>query len=496
MRTFWNIKAFGRNFGLFAISAIIFLLSSSTLWSNSDLPFLYSHSIKSEFPAGFRIIATASSNKSDIDSIAIRLRIGQQIRGAYDYLETDGKKGLQVTGELFWRTDTASRYIPPGTIITYNFEIETVSGDRVETEQQSFVYFDARFIDDEGISRWEEVSGLNVSVAYKGPVKKRAQEVLRVINETLEKMRPVMGDAALEDPIRVTMYNNRKEMLEALPPKSPSISRELITEGQAFTDFGTLLVLGGGRLALGTASHEVMHIIVHRAGDSIFRRVPAWLDEGLAEYANVDPGFAYAIALEFAVETDRLLPHVYMPAMPGNSEDVIIFYGQSQSIVRFMIDMFGPEMMNKLMQEFKKGTNIDQALINVYGFDRPSLDNAWRAAIGAKPLERGRTTWTRPTPVPQNVPLMYSLTPQPKSELVSSKKSNDTNVNEIDKTSAGETTTVKTNASDTETASSSELPTPNGQSGSCSAQLGSSTDLGMMGLLVGIVLLSTRRRRR
>ena len=493
MRIFFDIKLFARNFGLLTISAIIFLLSSSTIWSDTDLPFLDSHSIKSEFPAGFRIMATAISNKSDIDSIAIRLRIGQQIRGAYDYLETDVQKGKQVTGELFWRTDTGSRYIPPGTIITYNFEIETVSGDRVETEQQSFIYFDARFVDDKGISRWEEVSDLNVTVAYKGPVKKRAEDVLRVINETLEKMRPVMGDAALEDPIRVTMYNNRKEMLEALPPKSPSISRELITEGQAFIEFGTLLVLGGGRLALGTASHEVMHIIVHRAGDSIFRRVPAWLDEGLAEYANVDPGFAYAIALEFAIETDRLLPHVYMPAMPGNSEDVIIFYGQSQSIVQFMIDMYGTEMMRKLMQEFKKGTNIDQSLINVYGFDRASLDNAWRAAIGAKPLERGRSSIARPTPVPQNVPLMYSLTPQAKSELISSKTSN---VTEMDKDSAKETTTVTINDAKTETASSSELPTPNGQSGSCSAQLGSGADLGMVGLLVGIVLLNTRKRKR
>ena len=96
MRIFFDIKLFARNFGLLTISAIIFFLSSSAIWSDTDLPFLDSHSIKSEFPAGFRIMATASSNKSDIDSIAIRLRIGQQIRGAYDYLETDVQKGKQV----------------------------------------------------------------------------------------------------------------------------------------------------------------------------------------------------------------------------------------------------------------------------------------------------------------------------------------------------------------------------------------------------------------
>ncbi len=74
------------------------------------------------------------------------------------------------------------------------------------------------------------------------------------IRQTLEIVGPVLG-ADTTEPIRVTMYNNIKEMLEALPPGSSTIRRELITEGQAFTSVGTLLVLGSGGLAEGTASH-------------------------------------------------------------------------------------------------------------------------------------------------------------------------------------------------------------------------------------------------
>ena len=102
-----------------------------------------------------------------------------------------------------------------------------------------------------------------------------------------------------------------------------------------------------------------MHIITHRVGDSVFRRVPAWLAEGLSEFANVDPGFSYDIALDFAIETDRLLPHVYMPGLPGDSEDVIIFYGQSRSIVRMMISQFGPDRMKAFMASLKSGNNVD-----------------------------------------------------------------------------------------------------------------------------------------
>ncbi|MDA1347653.1 MAG: peptidase MA family metallohydrolase [Chloroflexi bacterium] len=371
---------------------------------------IVSSSVTSEFPEGFRIKAEVKA-ENEIESIAVRLRIGQQTRGAYEYL--DFEKGTIVNSELFWRTSTSARYVPPGTIITYNFEVEDTEGTRVDTEPEQFIYYDARF-------DWEEVSGGPVSVAYHGPVMSRAETVLEAILDTLEVMGPILG-AGTEDPIRVTMYNNVKEMLEALPPGSTTIRRELITEGQAFTQVGTLLTLGGGRLARGTASHEVTHILTHRAGDSIFGNVPSWLDEGLAEYGNVEPGFSYDIALDFAINTDRLLPITSMPVLPGDPEEVIIFYGQARSLVQYMIFRWGPEAMRELLAVLKSGTNMDDALTQVYGGDRLALENDWRAAIGAPeyiPPERGSA---RPTAIPRKEILPFSLTPQPQAETVGSK---------------------------------------------------------------------------
>ncbi len=478
------------------------LLPIGAVSAEGDLPVLEWHSISSEFPEGFRVQARASSEKQDVTAIAIRLRIGQQVREVYNYLEEDEEAVQQDGGqafELFWNTNSSQKYIPPGTIITYNFEVEDSAGNRLETEPQPFIYYDARFVDDEGNSTWEEVSAGTVTVAYKGPVKSRADNILSVINETLEKMRPVMGDSALKEPIRVTMYNNTKEMLEALPNRSASIGRELITEGQAFTDLGTLLVLGGGRLALGTASHEVMHIITHRAGDSIRRRVPAWLDEGLSEYANVDPGYSYDIALEFAVETDRLLPHVYMPAMPGNSEDMIIFYGQSRSIVRMMIEVFGPEKMKQFMAELKEGTDVDDALMTVYGLGRADLDSAWRRAIGAEELDRGRGARARPTAAPRAALPIYSLTPQAQAEVVGAQADPPTPTPTPMPTPAPEPTQVAMPAPVEEDTPVAEQPRETGASGGCLAPAPGApvrTDLAAMGLLVGLAGLAFRRRRK
>jgi len=499
-------------------AALVLLAGAVWMWPASTAraagPVLQWHEIVSEFPDGFRVKARATSD-SAITSIQLRLRIGQQVTHAYDYL--DYSPGKLAEGELFWRTNTGSRYIAPGTIIRYTFEIEDSAGQSLTTKLQEFVYFDARFVDDEGNSRWQELSDGAVTVAYKGPVKKRAEEVLRTITETLDKMIPIMGPESVEEPIRVTMYNNVKEMLEALPPKSAAISRELITEGQAFVEYGTLLVLGGGRLALGTASHEVMHIITHRVGASVIRRVPSWLSEGLSEFANVDPGYAYDIALDFAIETDRLLPHVYMPVMPGDPENVIIFYGQAKSIVRMMIGVFGPEKMRQFMANLKTGKNMDDSLIDVYGVDRAGLDAMWRTSIGAEVLDVTSRRAVRPTAVPQRVPLLYSLTPQAQSEVVGDQAAEPTptptSTPEPEPTPTPIPTptpdptaspvpeaavAAPTEAAPTTAPASQSEPQQTGSGGSaCNPSPGGGpTDLGFLALFVGLAGLGLRRKRR
>ena len=390
-------------------AAALALASFAVASADEDAIEIASAAVASEFPDGMRFSVGARGD-SDINQIAVRLRVGERTRGVYEYFEFDAAP--TVDAELFWRTNSRGRYIPPGTIITYNFEITDSDGNRRDTEPAEFIYYDARF-------DWEEVSEGPVAVAYHGPVKRRAEIILEAIVETLDFMGPLLG-ADTTAPIRVTMYNNVKEMLEALPPGSTTHRRELITEGQAFTDIGTLLTLGGGRGASGTASHEATHILTHRAGDSVARRVPAWLDEGLAEYGNISPSFSYDIALEFAIGTDRVLPITSMPVLPGEPEDVIIFYGQASSLIQYMIDGYGAAAMGELMAALKAGTRVDDAIEDIYGVSRIELENLWRDAIGAPAYIPPERDAAKPTPIARSTIQLYSLTPQAGSETVGS----------------------------------------------------------------------------
>ena len=369
----------------------------------------------SEFPLGMRFKLEAEGDH-EIVEVAVRFRIGQQARGEYNYLEFESAR--LIDSELLFRTNTGQRYVPPGAIINYNFEILDSEGNELATERQEFIYHDARF-------EWEEVSEGPVTVAYHGPVKSRAELVLAAAIETINTMGALLG-ADTEEPVRLTIYNNVAEMLDALPPNSATIRRELITEGQAFVDIGVVLVLAGGRRIRGTTSHELTHVITHRAGDSVYRDVPSWLNEGLSELGNVEPGTSYDSALLFALRNDRLLPITSMNGLPGKPDDVIIFYGQARDIVGFMVEEFGANRMKELMATLKSGTNMDDSIEEVYGVTRIELENMWRDTLGAPHISAPDSSMSLPTPLPAPVLVPYSFdsaqisgpTPEPQAEPI------------------------------------------------------------------------------
>ena len=387
---------------LLAVSLALSVLAAQT-WaqtSGGDIETLSSE-VTSEFQEGIRFEVDVRST-ADIEEIAVRFRIGQRDIAAYEYLEPEeSESGEGLKASAFYRTNTASRYIAPGTIITYSFEITDVEGNRLDTSEFEYIYHDDRY-------EWDEITNGIVTVSYHGPVSFRARDVLDATVQTLEVMGPLLG-AGVDEPIRITMYNNWTEMRPALPPASETSRRELITEGQAHSAEGVLLVLGGAARASGVASHEVTHILVHRAGEGTLGRVPSWLNEGLAEFGNIQPGESYDRALSYAIRTNNLLPITGMESQPGTPEDVIIFYGQARSIVNFMVREYGVEKMRELMATIKSGRNYRNAIPMVYGVTPLELENQWRESLGVEHRNLPDPESALPTPLPTAALTLMSI---------------------------------------------------------------------------------------
>ncbi len=333
--------------------------------------------VESQFPDGVKFSITAASSE-EIDEIRVFFKkVGNT--GLSAYRNVDFEPGKVVTGQSTLESGGGAEYFPPGTLISFSFEIRDKGGSVFRTENRDYVYTDGRF-------EWLSVNSGLITVYYYGEyVEERAETILEAADEAMTKMLPVLGIAPTE-PLRIVSYNNYRHMSSALPFRSQAVREQLQTQGMAFSTERVLLVHGFDATVKGTVSHEFTHLLVAEAAGRAYAQVPAWLNEGLAEYGNIDPTDNYDGALRYGIFTRRLKPLWYQDTFSGTPDDIIIAYGQGRSVVNYMIGQYGKEKMVELFQVLRSTLNIDSALQQVYGFDQYGLDTEWREAIGIDPL--------------------------------------------------------------------------------------------------------------
>jgi hypothetical protein len=69
------------------------------------------------------------------------------------------------------------------------------------------------------------------------------------------------------------------------------------------------------------------------------------------------------------------------------ADRVSLYYGQSWSLVNFLLETYGDQKFGDLFAAFAEGLNDDDALMRVYGLDQDGLENAWRESVGLPPRQ-------------------------------------------------------------------------------------------------------------
>ena len=356
--------------------ALLFHLAAGTAQAQQDGEIqLLAHRVESRFPDSVHFFVEAAG-PDEISDIRVYLKtIGQVSRSAYRQVEFE--PGTSVSGEAELLSG-GSNYFPPGTRMAYSFEIRDTAGRLLRTEEQIFVYLDTRF-------GWLTLTDGLITVYYNNPLaQSRAQHVLETAAATLEHMGPVLGIDP-EEPLHIVTYHNYRDMVGALPFRSQATREQLITAGMAFSEERVLLVYSGGQGVTGTTAHEFVHLLVADATGRANAIVPAWLNEGLAEYGDFSADQDRDYYLQRAIQRGELRPLWQQGAFSGTPEDILVGYAQGLSVVTFMIENYGAAPIADLMQALRRTLDIDAALLEVYGFDQYGLDALWRQSLGLPP---------------------------------------------------------------------------------------------------------------
>jgi hypothetical protein len=351
------------------LAALVTALVSTTAAAGQPSIEVRDSSARNEFPNGlvFTLDVAADASFDDI-------RLFYQV--APDGVRTTAVpdcSGSTVVGCTFGLAATRRNVLIPGAEVTYFWRL-TAGEVTEETPPQLVVYEDSRF-------EWRTLNDGNLTVWHHGS-EDEARGILGAGRDSLDEISELL-ETSVGFPVKIFYYASAEEMRPAILAED----REgVVTLGEvAYSD--TAMVSADSNPAE-IARHEIAHIVVRQALEGPFD-IPAWLNEGTAVFAQTRPLEGQRSALERAIESGQVLSVRSLSSASSGSLGgrVFLFYGQSWSLVQFLVDTHGQERFAELFRTFNEGASTGEALEQVYGFNQDGLENAWRDSVGLPPRE-------------------------------------------------------------------------------------------------------------
>jgi len=359
------------------------------------------------FPNTATFSATLSADAS-ITSVTLeygneQLTCGDVVAKAYPQITP----GTTVQAEWTWDM-RQSGSLPPGTQIWWRWLYTDVTGAQFVGETQT-----ATWLDD--VHDWQTITSGDLRLHWYGNDKAFAQTMLDAGLEGLRRNKEQAG-LGTDAPIDLYVYPNYEDMKDAI------LYEPSWTGGMAFPEHNIFIMgisASDSTWDQNTVIHELTHILIGHFTFSCIGSVPTWLNEGLAMFSEGKLDSSMQSQLDQAIRDDTVLT---VRSLNGGfselSDKANLSYGQSQSIVSFLIEKYGQEKLTQLLIALRDAKPIDDALLEVYGFDTDGLEDAWRQSVGAAPRAVSAQPTSQPTPtfVPTYVPVSgapLAVTPTP-----------------------------------------------------------------------------------
>lgn len=279
------------------------------------------------------------------------------------------ESSTSVSTSCTWDMRRAS--LPPGASITYWWRVRDASGATVETVPNTVRFDDDRY-------EWQQVESEDVTLYWYYGDTEFANELLGVCDQAIEALAVDIG-ARVDRRIIVYLYQSAADLRQAM------VYPQEWTGGVAFTDYGIVAIgLGPGDMEWGIRAlrHELAHLVVHTLTFGPYGGLPTWLDEGLAMHSEGEPASSFVAVLRQAVLDDSLISlRTLNGPFSSDTQKAYLSYAESLSVVRYLLDAYGPEPMSELLALLTNGETVDSALRQSYGLGLGDIESAWKVAV-------------------------------------------------------------------------------------------------------------------
>lgn len=361
------------------------LLSALLIWLSVVMIFpasvhaqeitILSSSVKIDFPLSIVFNLSAQSADNIVDA---RLNYVVEQRHYVDLI-SEGYVAVtpatSVDAQWVWDMRQTGG-LPPGSVIQYWWTIKGADGSVTETVPTNLEFNDNRYT-------WRNLQQGQATIYWYQGDDNFAQQLMDSTQQALASLEQNTG-AKLSQPIKLYIYGDSRDLQGAL------VYPQDWTGGVAFPG-QDIVVIGISPAMLNwgikAITHELTHLVINQVTFNPYNGLPTWLDEGLAMYNEgpLDPEFTQPLGI--AINQNKLIS-VRSLASPFSaySDQSILSYAESYSIVSFLISRYGEARMFDLLNTFHGGSAYDAALEKVYGFDMEGLNNVWQNSLRKMPV--------------------------------------------------------------------------------------------------------------
>jgi hypothetical protein len=329
--------------------------------------------VSNNYPEKVTFEVEAATTAGDVTSVELQLTL----LGDTTTLSVPAEftPGAAVHASVEW--ETRLQQVPPGAAAEFAWKVRDSAGNVLTSDPFSIDVEDSRF-------QWQTLRNDELALWWYDGDRAFGQNVFDTAVRALDEMRE-SATADLDQPLHVVLYANQEDF---------SSWHNYVVDwvaGEAYPWFAlTVQIVPQGSTqswVQDVIPHEVAHLFFYQATYTpLGEYPPSWLDEGFATYHESVSHESMLQQVREAAAKGELVPSRLATGSFGVEEARVgLLYAESLSAVTFLYERWGGDGMAALLEAFRQGANLNEALLQVTGLDFEGFQNAWWDWLGGAP---------------------------------------------------------------------------------------------------------------